>query len=168
MNLTSWSKRLSVRASVILALAAAGGVFVRPAAAQTLDSGYVYAGATFGERLGGAGRFGVGLDFRLTPRFDLGGEIGTIFKKDVGIMGSGNLTYHFNRPRRREAWDPFLVGGVSAAHISGSGGLYANLGMGVNYWFTKALAIRGEFKGYPGGQDLGGFGEFRFGVTFRP
>jgi hypothetical protein len=137
--------------------------------AQTLSSGYVFAGATFGSQpMNGAGRFGMGLDFRLTSHFDLGGEIGTIFKNDVGVLGSANLSYHFTRPQRHERWDPFLVIGVSAARFAGSGGAWMNLGAGVNYWLTHRAALRGEFKGYAGGQDLGGFGEFRFGVTFRP
>ena len=137
--------------------------------AQTVSSGFVYGGATFGKRLDGAGRFGVGVDFRVAPQFDLGVEIGTIHKKDVGVLASGNLTYHFSRPSRsREEWDPFLSGGVSGARISGVGGLYLNLGAGVNYWLWRRFALRVEFKGYPGGQDLGGFAEFRFGVTFRP
>jgi hypothetical protein len=137
--------------------------------AQTLTTGFVYGGATFGKRLDGAGRFGIGLDFRISPHVDLGGEIGSIHKNDVGILASGNVTYHFTSARgRREQWDPFLVGGVSAARISGVSGLYANLGAGVNYWLGRRWALRGEFKGYPGGLDLGGFAEFRFGVTFRP
>jgi hypothetical protein len=78
--------------------------------AQTLTTGYVYGGATFGKRLDGAGRFGIGLDFRLTPKVDLGGEIGSIHKNDVGILGSGNVTYHFTRGSNgRDPWDPFLV-----------------------------------------------------------
>ena len=110
---------------------------------------------TFGKNLNGAGRFGIGLDFRLSPKFDLGGEVGTIRKHDVGILGSGNLKYHFTGTRgRREEWDPFLVGGVSAARISGTSGLYLNLGAGVNYWFSRRFALRGEFKGYPGGRTL--------------
>jgi hypothetical protein len=60
------------------------------------------------------------------------------------------------------------VGGISAARISGTSGLYVNLGAGVNYWLSRRWALRGEFKGYPGGQDLGGFAELRFGATFRP
>lgn len=163
------SKRNQTVAKLIFFIFILSGGVVSKLDAQTLSTGYVYAGATFGERLDGAGRFGFGLDFNVAPHFDIGGEIGTIHKNDVGILASGNLTYHFNRmSRRSEAWDPFLVGGVSAAHISGTGGLYMNLGAGVNYWFGRRWALRGEFKGYPGGQDLGGFGEFRFGVTFRP
>jgi hypothetical protein len=158
------------RAIAILALATFSGIAGKQLNAQTLDTGFVYGGATFGERgIDGAGRFGVGLDFRLSPRFDLGGELGTIHKRDVGVLASGNLTYHFTRPSgRRNDWDPFLVGGLSAARLSGVGGLYLNLGAGVNYWLNRRVALRGEFKGYPGGQDLGGFAELRFGVTFRP
>jgi hypothetical protein len=156
-----------MKARVLLSIAVL--LFAGDLAAQNVTSGFVYGGATFGKRLDGAGRFGIGLDFRLTPHLDLGGEIGTIHKHDVGILASGNLTYHFTRGRgRREEWDPFLTGGVSAARISGVSGLYANLGAGVNYWVSRRWALRGEFKGYPGGQDLGGFAEFRFGVTFRP
>ncbi len=137
--------------------------------AQTLDSGFVFAGATFGSApLDGAGRFGMGLDFRLSSQFDLGGEVGMIFKNDAGVLGSANLSYHFARSRRYAKWDPFLVAGVSAGRFAGSGGAWINLGAGLNYWLTHRAALRGEFKGYAGGQDLGGFGEFRFGVTFRP
>lgn len=149
---------------VLLAGSAGGAVH-----AQTLSSGFVFAGATFGGHpLDGAGRFGMGLDFRLSSQVDLGGEVGTIFKNDVGILGSANLSYHFTRSHRRQPWDPFLVGGVSAGRFAGAGGAWINLGAGVNYWFARRAALRGEFKGYAGGQDLGGFGEVRFGITFRP
>jgi hypothetical protein len=142
---------------------------VAPMHAQSLGSGFVFAGATFGSHpMNGTGRFGAGLDFHLAPQFDLGGEVGTIFKNDAGILGSANLSYHFTRSRRHEEWDPFLVAGISAARFAGTGGAWFNLGGGVNYWFARRAALRGEFKGYAGGQDLGGFGEFRFGVTFRP
>ncbi len=163
------AKSASLRAIAALALMSFSGAAVNRLNAQTLSSGFVYGGVTFGEHIDGAGRFGVGLDFQLSPQFDLGGELGTIHKRDVGVLGSGNLTYHFTRPRgRREEWDPFLVGGLSVARLSGTGGLYLNLGAGVNYWLSRRFALRGEFKGYPGGQDLGGFAELRFGVTFRP
>jgi hypothetical protein len=118
--------------------------------------------------MNGAGRFGLGLDFELASQFDLGGELGMIFNHGAGVLGSANLSYHFTRSRRHEDWDPFLVAGFSAARFASTSGAWLNLGAGVNYWFTQRAALRGEFKGYAGGQDLGGFGEFRFGVTFRP
>ncbi len=157
-----------IRALFLLMLSL-GGPAARVIHAQSLDSGFVFAGATFGSQpLDGAGRFGMGLDFHLSSQFDLGGEIGTIFKSDVGILGSANLSYHFAHSRRREQWDPFLVAGVSAARFAGTGGAWINLGAGLNYWLARRVALRGEFKGYAGGQDLGGFGEVRFGVSFRP
>jgi hypothetical protein len=164
MNIHKFSQRVRIPGRIAAILFALGSMYVLPA--QTFSSGFVYGGATFGKHLDGAGRFGTGLDFHLTPRLDLGGEIGTIHKHDVGILASGNLTFHPNGRVRRE-WDPFLVGGISGARISGVGGLYVNLGAGVNYWIDRRWALRGEFKGYPGGQDLGGFAEFRFGITFR-
>lgn len=155
--------------AVLLAAFFTAGPAAHALHAQTLTSGFVFVGPTFGGHpLDGAGRFGMGLDFALSPHFDLGGEVGTIFKSDVGLLGSANLSYHFDRSRRHEEWDPFLVMGVSAARFAGESGAWVNLGAGLNYWFTRRVALRGEFKGYAGGQDLGGFGEFRFGVTFRP
>lgn len=134
--------------------------------AQTIDSGYVFAGPAFVNRLDGAGHVGGGLDFRIAPRLDLGGEIGALFKNDVGILASANLGFHFFTPTH-ERWDPFVTAGVSGARISGLGGFYFNLGGGVNYWVTDHWALRGEFKAYPGGQSLGSFAELRFGVTLR-
>ncbi len=150
---------------VALLIFAAGALCQMPA--QDLSAGYIFGGATFG-KIDGAGRFGGGLDFRVKPRLDMGVEVGTIHKHDVGILGSGNLTFHFNpRSRGRDEWDPFFVGGVSAARLSGVSGLYVNLGAGVNYWMDRNWGLRAEFKGYPGGQDLGGFAEIRFGLVFR-
>jgi hypothetical protein len=158
--------RIMMRGIAALALAVFSQATVeRLNAAENVTSGFVYAGGTFGS-IPGAGRFGIGVDFRLAPQFDLGCEVGLIAKTDVGILGSGNLTYHFIR--RRAGWDPFLVGGVSGARFGGVNGLYVNLGAGTNYWVAGRWALRGEFKGYAGGQDLGGFSELRFGVTFRP
>ena len=133
--------------------------------AQTLESGYLFAGPTFVNRLDGAGHVGGGLDFRLAPHVGLGGEIGALFKNDVGILASANLSYHFSTPEH--GWDPFVTAGVSGARISGRGGFYFNLGGGVNYWVSNHWALRGEFKAYPGGQSLGSFAELRFGVTLR-
>jgi hypothetical protein len=164
MNIHFFLQRVRTPGRIAAVLFAIGMMYGLPA--QTLSSGFVYGGATFGKRLDGAGRFGAGFDFRLSPRVDLGAEVGTIHKHDVGILASGNLTYHLNG-RPRSEWDPFLVGGVSGARISGVGGFYVNLGAGMNYWLNRRWALRGEFKGYPGGQDLGGFAEFRFGVAFR-
>ena len=164
-----WPTFCLIRILLLAVIVVIGQPLVGPLTGQTLSTGFVYGGVAFGKRIDDAGRFGVGLDFHLAPQVDLGAELGTIHNNDVGILASANLSYHFTRlSRRKEEWDPFLVGGVSAARISGTGGLYLNLGAGVNYWLSRRWALRGEFKGYPGGQDLGGFAELRFGVTLRP
>jgi hypothetical protein len=55
-----------------------------------------------------AGRFGVGLNFQVAPQFDLGGELGTIHKKDVGILGSANLSsISIDWPRKGKNGIPF-------------------------------------------------------------
>jgi len=159
---------LPSRVILLLVVLLLGGPAAGALHAQTLTSGFVVAGGTFGSHPLDGRRFGVGLDFHLAPHFDLGGEVRTIIKNDVGMLGSANLSYHFSRSRQHEDWDPFLVAGGSAGRFAGSGGAWVNLGGGVNYWLSHRAELRGEFKGYAGGHDLGGFGEFRFGVTFRP
>jgi hypothetical protein len=127
---------LHSRVVLLLAVLLFGGPAAMALRAQTLTTGFVFAGATFGSHpMDGTGRFGVGLDFQLAPHFDLGGEVGTIIKNDVGMLGSANLSYHFSRSGQHEDWDPFLVAGVSAGRFAGNGGAWMNLGGGVNYWW---------------------------------
>ncbi len=99
--------------TLALALMVISEAVVGTVGAQTLNSSLAYGGATFVKRLDGAGRFGAGLDFNLSSQFDLGGELGTIHRNDVGVLASGNLTCHFARPRRRrDEGDRFLVAGL--------------------------------------------------------
>ena len=141
-----------MKAGLMVAMLFAGAL-----TAQTVTTGYVYAGPTFGKHLDGAGRFGIGLDFSLAPHIDLGGEIGTIHKHDVGILASGNLTYHFSSGRsraRRQEWDPFLVGGVTGARISGIGGFYVNLGAGDVIGSPAALPSAANSRATPADRTL--------------
>ena len=129
-----WPTFCFTRIVLLAIVVVIGQPLVGPLTGQTLSTGFVYGGVAFGKRIDEAGRFGGGLEFHLAPHVDVGAELGTIQKNDVGILASANLSYHFTRlSRRKEEWDPFLVGGVSAARISGTGGLYLNLGAGVNY-----------------------------------
>jgi hypothetical protein len=130
--------------------------------AQSL--GYGFIGATAGD-LSGAFRYGLGAEWATAPHLSIGGEIGGLQKNSSGLLVSGNLTGHL-RPIG-SALDPFVTGGISVAHISHTTGAYGNVGGGVNYWWNSHLAFRGEFRGYLGGGDLPGFGEFRFGISFR-
>jgi hypothetical protein len=145
---------LPLCAALIFAAAANGN-------AQSL--GYGFIGASVGD-LSGAFRYGAGGEWSTSPHLSLGGEIGGIQKNSSGLLVSGNITTHIPF---RGALDPFATGGISVAHFAHTTGAYGNLGGGVNYWFNSHMAFRGEFRGYLGGGDLPGFGEFRFGVTFR-
>jgi hypothetical protein len=125
--------------------------------------GYGFIGATAGD-LSGAFRYGFGAEWATAPHISVGGEIGGLQKNASGLLVSGNLTSHIPG---RGALDPFVTGGISVAHLAGSTGAYGNVGGGLNYWWNSHVAFRGEFRGYLGGGDLPGFGEFRFGISFR-
>lgn len=83
----------------------------------------------------------------MAPQFDLGGELGTIHKKDVGILGSANLSsISIDWLRKGKNGIPFSSAAYQRPRVSGAGGLYLNLGAGVNYWLARRWALRGEFK----------------------
>ena len=130
--------------------------------------GYGFIGGTFGGGRGGVGgafRYGIGGEGRVAPLVTMGGEIGGIAKNGNGGIGSGNISFHLPIELRR--LDPFLTAGFSIGHKNDNTGLWANVGGGVHYWMLPRIGLRAELRGYPGGYDLSGFGEFRFGVVFR-
>lgn len=139
------------------------GLLLAASSGKAQSLGYGFIGVTAGD-LSGAFRYGAGGEWATAPHLSIGAEIGGIQKNASGLLVSGNLVGHIPF---RGAIDPFVTGGISVAHIADTTGAYGNLGGGVNYWFTPHLAFRGEFRGYLGGGDLPGFGEFRFGITFR-
>ena len=152
---------LAYKISSVLFLSA--GLLLTAGGGQAQSLGYGFIGATAGD-MSGAFRYGVGAEWATASHISIGGEIGGIEKNSSGLLASGNLTAHIPA---RGAFDPFATGGISVAHIGGTTGAYGNLGAGVNYWWSSHLAFRGEFRGYLGGGDLPGFGEFRFGISFR-
>lgn len=130
--------------------------------------GYGFIGSTFGGPSSGPGggfRYGIGGETPIARQLTVGGEIGGIQQHGSGAVASGNLAYHFDT--RSRGVDPFVTGGVSGVWLHERSAAYANLGGGVNYWVDRQWGVRAEFRGYPGGSSLGGFGEFRFGVVFR-
>lgn len=145
------------------ALLLSAGLLLAAGSAKAQSLGYGFIGATAGD-LSGAFRYGLGAEWATAPHISIGGEIGGIQKNSSGLLASGNITVHVPAPR---AFDPFATGGISVAHIYHTTGAYGNLGGGLNYWWNSHLAFSGEFRGYLGGGDLPGFGEFRFGISFR-
>ena len=111
-------------------------------------------------------RYGLGGAFAIVPRLTIGGEAGGFQRNGTGALASGNLGVHFRR-RVETGFDPFATGGITGVRIGGETGLYANFGGGFNHWFRPRAALRLEFRGYPGRQDLNSFSEIRFGISFR-
>lgn len=136
-----------------------------PARSQT--HGYGFVGGTFIDRSQDAAfRYGIGGAAAVAPHWTLGGEVGALRNGYSGIIVSGNVGFHFRRSRE-SGLDPFVTGGVTGVRTGGETGLYGNLGLGSNYWFHDRVGVRGEFRAYPGGQDMRSFWEVRFGVCFR-
>lgn len=117
-----------------------------------------------GDPPGGGFRYGLGGAWAIAPRVTAGVEIGGIRKHGNGMIGSGNLGFHFRQDPM--GLDPFITGGFTYARLGGNG-FYVNLGGGANYWFRPRVGLRAEFRAYPGGADLSSFSEIRFGVSFR-
>jgi hypothetical protein len=151
--------------SFILAVLTIVLFLATPAAAQ-YTHGYGFIGATIGGKVGGAFRYGIGGEGSIAPRLTLGGEIGGMQKGTSGVVVSGNAAFHLPISSYRDRVDPFLTAGVTIAHL-GDTGAFVNIGGGLNYWWQRNLAMRFEFRGYAGGNDLNGFSEVRFGIAFR-
>lgn len=118
-----------------------------------------------GDPPGGGFRYGLGGSWSIAPRVAANAEIGGINKHGSGMIGSGNLSFHFKQDPM--GFDPFLTGGFSYVRMYSRNGYYVNLGGGANYWFRPRVGLRAEFRAYPGGGDLNSFSEIRFGVSFR-
>jgi hypothetical protein len=130
--------------------------------------GYGFVGATIGDQTPGNGafRYGIGGSWAVIPRVALGGDVGGIRDGGSGVIASGNLSLHL-RGRVESGFDPFFTGGITGARFGRETGVYGNIGGGMNYWVRPRLGVRVEFRGYPGGEDLNSFSEFRFGISFR-
>lgn len=129
--------------------------------AKAQTHGYGFIGPAFSGAPGDF-RYGIGGAWATSPHITLGGEVGGF--NGTGPLISGNLGVHFTP---KASFDPFVTGGISYAHAHSRNGVFANLGIGINYWFRPHIAMRGEYRGYLGGLDLKSFSEFRFGVAFR-
>ncbi len=100
----------------------------------------------------------------------ISGEIGALGPTDclscvIGAF-SVNGNYHFLRGRGHKV-DPFVTTGYTLLFRGESKSL-VNFGVGVNYWFSRPVGVKVEFRDhiYPVGTPEHFWG-FRFGVTFR-
>ena len=144
--------------------------FAAMAAAQT-SHGYVYVapGAlTSGGYNQATLHAGGGGEAIIAKGIGVGAEVG--YLGPTAYMGEGfgvfsaNGYYHFIH-RKDSKLDPFVTGGYTLFFRSGTANL-ANFGGGVNYWFSRHVGLRAEFRDhlYTGSEHYWGF---RFGATFR-
>jgi len=93
---------------------------------------------------------GGGGEGRLTDRFALGGEAGVftpITNQYAATTGqvSGTPAIHFLSRHTKSKVDPFVDGGVSLLFGRG-GALAVHYGGGMNYWLTRRIGLRVEFR----------------------
>lgn len=114
----------------------AGPVIVPKSAYTRWDGDFIHVGG------GGEGR--------LTDRFALGGEVG-VFKPITNQYAvttgqvSGTPAFHFLSRHGKSKVDPFVDGGLSLLFGRG-GALAVHYGGGVNYWLTRRVGLRVEFR----------------------
>jgi Outer membrane protein beta-barrel domain len=142
-----------------------GGPVIVPKSAFTRWNGdFIHAGA------GGEARF--------TDSFGLGAEAGVLtpvtnqYALTTGLV-SVTPAYHFVPRKSNRKTDPFVDGGFSLVLGIGAGGGGAaafHYGGGVNYWFSRRMGLRLEFRHHiwtpEAGEAINLVG-FRVGLTFR-
>jgi hypothetical protein len=125
----------------------------------------------------GSGPFvhaGGGVDGFIYKGFGVGAEIGGFGNDYVVGIGSVNFSYHFLPGATERRIEPFVSAGYTLFFRAGvrSG---VNVGVGINRWLNKNVALRFEVRdnfhgpggpvfGFSGGGHLIGF---RIGMTFR-
>lgn len=142
-------------------------------AEDKVPSTYAYwTAAAGGVTAAGATQFRLGLngggEIGIARGVAAGGEVGFIapvnrFADRLIGQVSANGYYH---PWRRKL-DPFGTLGYTLLFRSNTQNAL-NFGGGLNYWFTRELALRGEFRDhtYDAGSARVHFWSFRLGVTF--
>ncbi|MEO8658528.1 MAG: hypothetical protein ABI693_08665 [Bryobacteraceae bacterium] len=94
---------------------------------------------------------------------EVGGMGPTQYLSESFGVFSANGYYHLLRGKHRKL-DPFVTGGYTLFFREGAASL-GNFGAGVNYWFSKHVGLRTEFRDHVYITDH--YWGFRFGVAFR-
>jgi len=83
-----------------------------------------------------------------------------------------DLSFHFPKFAHHKI-EPFVQAGATLLYEQlgeGRGGVAINVGGGINYWFSRHLALRADVKGFPQPAYYQGYPtlvEFRAGLTLR-
>ncbi len=135
--------------------------------------GYVFfapGGATSSGYTEAVMHVGGGVEGLLYKGLGIGAEIGYLYPTVSASSGvavvSLNGLYQFGSPGAKRKVVPFITGGWSMAIRDGmvNG---ANVGGGLNYWFTRRMGLRLEFRDHFVPSDLGThIWQARVGLTF--
>jgi len=115
--------------------------------------------------------FGVGGEGLVYKGLGVGGELGYLAPTRASSLGIGvaslDGSYHFLTRSPEQKVVPFVTGGYTLGFRSGTAN-FLNYGGGVQYWFSRRLALRLEFRDHVHvtGGVAHGLG-FRVGVAFR-
>ncbi len=110
---------------------------------------------------------GVGGEYVFKNTVGAGAEVGFLGRTDLGALGTLSLNgyYHF---KRNGAWAPFATAGYSNFFELFQSVNLANIGGGVNYWYSDHLGIKLEFRDhFASGTRSANYAEFRFGFNFK-
>lgn len=144
--------------------------------AQTADKhhgqGYVFVapgGATGGGMTDTTLHFGGGGEGLLYKGLGVGAEVG--YLGPTAGLGDGfglfsvNGSYHV-LPKNEGKVAPFVTAGYSLSFRSGTANLF-NFGGGINYWISKRVGLRLEFRDHVWFEGPIHYWGFRIGVAFR-
>ena len=133
---------------------------------------FVAAGGTAGDGSAFTFHYGGGGERLIYRGLGLAAELGNV--SPVSNVGQGlgifstNVSYSVGGRDRSRKTIPFVTGGYSLKfrddEDSGSG---VNLGAGVQYWESKRVGLRVEFRDHHFFKGVLNFYEVRLGVTFR-
>ncbi|MCU0248130.1 MAG: hypothetical protein MUC42_16300 [Bryobacter sp.] len=150
---------VSLALAPLAALAQSSHGYVFAAPGGITAHSYTTSGLQFGGGGTGIIKHGIGFNVELSsigPTRALG--------ESIGAFAVGGV-YHFRRGDVKV--DPFAGAGYTLLFRSGTGQAW-NIGGGLNYWFSRHVGLRTEFRDHIWARDSGvHYWGFRFGVSFR-
>jgi len=131
---------------------------------------YLFAGAGRGSGDGSPSvvQGGAGGEFLLKSGFGLGGEFNhtTSARRTGGFSAAAvNASYHFGGREAGRKLVPFVTGG--GFFMLGGRDAGADIGGGIQYWWTDRMALRVEFRTHILSSDVPYIHMVRFGIALR-
>jgi hypothetical protein len=166
-----------MRAKSILPCLMLSAGFVEGVASGQSGNGYLIAGGGSSSGAGcctcqgsaGFTQYAAGGEFIAAQTVGFGAELGGVKKSNSFVFVSLDASFHLSRKTASGKADPFIVGGYTHASDFFSSANGANFGVGLNYWWSRHVGVRAEFRDivFPGSGATGNFWAIRGGIAFR-